>query len=265
MWTLIVIGVQLYSFHKAMLVLVQGYAYLNKRLVTQRVFLALDNVQDNNNSLRMTESFLRARYGLGSVVLVSGRSLDVLKMVDLKESECLEMPELEEDEARSLFLDYTNISARGHDVDEALVKHCLRRCHFLKGDVENRHYHPLALEVLGQQFGRDSRFWEAQLMKIDSFNQLGDMEHPVFCIFRNSFDSLNREQQLVFMDLALRRNNGNDDDTVHRLCLLHQERKEDMKDMVSIFWRYQNFIVDEHVENDDRISKALVLLLQILL
>ena len=247
-----------------MLVLVQGYAYLYKRLGTQQVFLALDNVQDTYNSLRMARSFLKAKYGLGSVVLVSARSLDVLNLVYLNQSECLEMPNLEEDEARSLFLDCTNVSAYGQDVDEALVKHCLRRCHFLKVDGENRHYHPLALKVLGHQFGWDSRSWKAQLMKIDTFNQLGDMEHPVFCIFRNSYDSLNREQQLVFMDLALRRSNGVGNDTVHMLCLLHQEREEEMKEMVSIFWRYQSFIVDDHVENDVRISKALVLQLQIL-
>ena len=233
--------------------MVQVYAYLNKRLGTQRIFLALDNVQDNYNSLKVAQSFLRAQLGFGSVVLVSARTLDVLKMVNLNESQCMEMPELEEDEARSLFLEYTNVSACGHDVDEALVKHCLRRCHFLKGDGENRHYHPLALKVLGEQFGWDSRLWEAQLMKIDTFNQLGDLEHPVFCIFKNSYDSLNREQQLVFMDLALiPSDDGYDVTTVRILCLLHQERMEEMKDMVSIFWRYQSFIVDDHVENDDR-------------
>ena len=264
MWSLIVIGVFVYSFYQVMLVLVQGYAYLNQRLGTQRVFLALDNVQDNYNSLRMASSFLRAKYGLGSVVLVCARSLDVLKMVYLNGSECLEMPELEEDEARSLFLEFTNVSARGHDVDETLVKHCLWRCHFLKSDGENRHYHPLALKVLGEQFGWDFRLWEAQLMKIDTFNQLGDMEHPVFCIFKNSYDSLNREQQLVFMDLALMPSDEvNEIDSIRILCLLNQERMEDMMDMVSIFWRYQCFIfdvnVDDHLRNDSEIVKCLVL------
>ena len=201
----------------------------------QRVFLALDNVQDNYNSLKMAKSFLKTQYGLGSVVLVSACTLDVLKMVNLNESQCLEMPELEEGEARSLFLDYSNVLGCGHDVDDTLVRHCLQRCHFLKGDGKSRHYYPLALKILGEQFGWDSTSWEARLKTIDPFNQLEDSEHPVFCIFKNSYDSLNHKQQLLFMDLAF--GQSNDDDTVDILCLLHLERKEDMKAMVSIFCR----------------------------
>jgi hypothetical protein len=162
----------------------------------------LDNVQDEPKSLEVAETYFKASYGCGSVVLVAARSLDVLKKLNLDECQCLEMPELEENEARSLFLSCVNLPS-DHQVDEALLKDCIERCHFLKGDGKSRHYHPLALQVLGQQLGRNIKQWPAQLRSIDMFSHLNDTKHPIFSILRKSFDSLNHEQRMVFMDLAL--------------------------------------------------------------
>jgi hypothetical protein len=173
-----------------------------KKLHAQPTFLVLDNVQDEPKSLEVAETYFKASYGCGSVVLVTARSLDVLKKLNLDECQCLEMPELEENEARSLFLSCVNLPS-DHQVDEALLKDCIERCHFLKGDGKSRHYHPLALQVLGQQLGRNIKQWPAQLRSIDMFSHLNDTKHPIFSILRKSFDSLNHEQRMLFMDLAL--------------------------------------------------------------
>lgn len=82
----------------------QGWVCLTKK----PKFLALDNVKDNLKSIEAAQRFLKACYGSGSVVFVTARSLDVLKKLNLDESQCLEIPELEEGEARSLFLHSAN-------------------------------------------------------------------------------------------------------------------------------------------------------------
>ncbi|KAG0598272.1 hypothetical protein M758_12G059800 [Ceratodon purpureus] len=218
-----------------------GYAYLKKQLCTQPIFLTLDNVHDDFKTLEVAKTYLKASYGSGSVVLVTARSLSVLKKLNLEATNCLEMPELEEDEAETLFLSYADLPSR-HEVDEGLLKDCIERCHFLKGDGKSRHYHPLALKVLGQQLGFNTTKWAAQLRSIDTFNQLKDRRHPVFSILRNSYDSLDRKHQMVFMDLALVVPPAYDNPDIvgtrrDVLCYLHEAAVEDVKDMLEVLKR----------------------------
>ena len=68
------------------------------------------------------------------------------------------------------------------------------------------HYHPLALQALGRQLGSigcDSEQWWAILKGNDIFNPSRESQHPVFSILRRSFDALNIQDQLLFMDAAL--------------------------------------------------------------
>ncbi|KAG0598294.1 hypothetical protein M758_12G062000 [Ceratodon purpureus] len=218
-----------------------GYAYLKKHLCTQPIFLALDNVHDDFKALEVAQTYLKAGYGQGSVVLVTARSLSVLKKLNLHEGNCLEMPELEENEAETLFLSYADLPSR-HEVDEELLKDCIERCHFLKGDGKSRHYHPLALKVLGQQLGCNTTKWAAQLRNIDTFNQLKDKRDPVFSILRNSYESLDRKHQMVFMDLALLVTPGYDNPGLgvtrrDMLCVVHEATVEDVKDMLEVLKR----------------------------
>ncbi|KAG0553984.1 hypothetical protein KC19_12G053800 [Ceratodon purpureus] len=218
-----------------------GYAYLKKQLCTQPMFVALDNVHDDFKALEVAQTYLKASYGSGSIVLVTARSLSVLKKLNLDEGNCLEMPELEENEAETLFLSYADLPSR-HEVDEGLLKDCIERCHFLKGDGRSRHYHPLALKVLGQQLGCNTTKWAAQLRNIDTFNQLKDKRHPVFSILRNSYDSLDRKHQMVFMDLALVVTPGYDNPFLgwtrrDMLCVVHEASVEDVKDMLEVLKR----------------------------
>ncbi|KAG0554019.1 hypothetical protein KC19_12G056800 [Ceratodon purpureus] len=218
-----------------------GYAYLKKQLCTQPIFLTLDNVHDDFKTLEVAQTYLKASYGSGSVVLVTARSISVLKKLNLDATNCLEMPELEENEAETLFLSYADLPSR-HEVDEGLLKDCIERCHFLKGDGRSRHYHPLALKVLGQQLGCNTTKWAAQLRNIDTFNQLKDKTNPVYSILRNSYDSLDRKHQMMFMDLALLVTPECDNHEVgvtrrDLLCYVHEAAVEDVKDMLEVLKR----------------------------
>lgn len=102
-------GVSSYSLYMCGLVtsMLQSYAYLRKKLLAQPIFLALDNVQADHKSIQIAQTYLTAGFGPGTIVLVTARSPDLLNLkLNLDETNCLEMPELKEDEARSLFLNF---------------------------------------------------------------------------------------------------------------------------------------------------------------
>jgi hypothetical protein len=124
----------------------------------------------------------------------------------VEEGNCLEMPELDVEEARSLFCKSSNLELTS-EVDGELIMRCVERCCFRKDDgSRSSHYHPLTLDVLGKQLGcMDSREWRAQLNKIDEdiFNLSKEIIHPIFSILRRSFDAVCEEDQLLFMDVAL--------------------------------------------------------------
>lgn len=80
-----------------------------------------------------------------------------------------------------------------------------RKVLFLKGQGNSHHYHPLALEVLGRQFGSiyyDLEEKAIHLADTDIFNKLWKWpnEHFVFSIWRRKFDMLWNEDQLVFIN-----------------------------------------------------------------
>jgi hypothetical protein len=175
------------------------------------VFLAIDNVVDTVKSIEHATTYLKAGYNQGSIVIVAARSLGQLTGLGISESECLEMPELEEDEARSLFLDqFRLIPETIDDDDEELLMRCVKRCQFRKGGSADHQFVPLALKALGQQlwflhnkYGFNPRQWAVDLQQIDTFNLIRQDEHPIFSILRYSYDALQREDQLIFMDAAL--------------------------------------------------------------
>jgi hypothetical protein len=89
---------------------------------------------------------------------------------------------------------------------EHYLKQCIRQCYFRKGDCcKSGHYHPLALKVLGGQFGSDPKEWIDKLNELDPFNQYEEEEkdHPIFSILGRSFERLKQEDQFIFMDVAI--------------------------------------------------------------
>jgi hypothetical protein len=214
---------------------------LNEDLHKQRVFLAIDNVLVNGQAIEQAKTYLRAKYAHGSAVMVTARSLGQLQNLNIHESSCLEMPELEEIEARALFL---NHSAPKNEVNDTVVTRCLERCYFRKGDGNNYHYHPLALKVLGVQFGCDPEQWVVHLTKFDSFNPLREIEHPIFSILKKSFNLLSPEDQLLLLDVALfhpeRSSWSKWINVFEWLAMVHGISKDDVKERVS--FTFSDFI-----------------------
>ncbi len=114
------------------------------------VFLTIDNVSSTTMNQALT--LLRANYGPGSVVLVTARSLNELTSLRIDASRCMEMPEIQIEEARALFLNRA-ACVLPINVDDELISSCVQHCFFEKGNGASSHYHPLALQVLGEQLG----------------------------------------------------------------------------------------------------------------
>lgn len=189
--------------------------------------------------MKQVDQYLSAKLPPGSVVMVTTRSKELLLNMRkyFNPNNCMEMPELNLEEAKALFVKSCNFGDE-EKINDRLIERCVMRCCFQKDDLYksdhsfyqgyqnypiynddedndnyyNRirqyahHYHPLALEVLGREFGQIARsLWNRQLRNIDEdiFNQTRGNIHPIFSILRKSFDTLSQEDQLLFMDVAL--------------------------------------------------------------
>lgn len=123
-------------------------------------------------------------------MVVTTHYLTTFELLEIDRNACLEMPQLEKEDATNLFLHYVVGGKQFvEDEDKHAIKLCLARCHFDKGGGKDLHYHPLALEVLHRQvdcFGKKSSKW---LSKIDNIRIFFN-ENLVFDVFRNSFDQL---------------------------------------------------------------------------
>lgn len=149
-------------------------------------FLAIDNMSDDRKSIEQANIFLNGRFGCGSIVIVTSRSLEVLKMhhLGINENNCLEMPELEFHDAKSLFLQHAICDIKtSKEVSDDLIEQFVERCHFKKSDGKSYYYHPLALKTLGMQLGctkYDVQKWEAELKVLDAYNRRRELEHHYF-------------------------------------------------------------------------------------
>ena len=186
---------------------VQCRDQLKRCVASEAIFLAVDNVSDSLEVIRQAKTYVGARWGEGSVILVTARSLGELTCLKpyIRGSDCVEMPELKEAEARSVFLKYAGLE---DGVATEVVKRCVERCYFSKGEGKGGHYVPLALQVLGEQLGcmgYDAEAWDVRLKKIgDTFeNEMSGSKHPIFSILRTSYDCLSDEAKLLFVDVAI--------------------------------------------------------------
>lgn len=189
----------------------QYYDRLQKHIHRHRIFLVVDNVSGSSKTIEQAKSYLKAEYAPGSVVLVATCSLGILQSLNIDERNCLEMPKLEEEEARSLFLYH---AAPDNEVDEELLQQCMGTVkQFYAGvnDSNSYHYHPIALKQFGVQLGFRPEQWGEKLTKWTSmhrpsvlrksFDMLIPGSRPSF--LRKSFNTLVLEDQLLYMDAAL--------------------------------------------------------------
>lgn len=179
-----------------------------KKDLPRKVFLVIDNVSNSHEVVDEAKDILRMGFLQEWTVVVTARSSVQLSSLSL--GECMEMPDLDEDDARSLFLYHAAPSSylkHGIKIDRHALKdlkQCIQRCYFNKGDGRY-HYHPLALKVLGGQLGNDSSLWMDKVKSLDPFNQYQEegKVHPIFSILGRSFETLKPNVKLLFMDVAL--------------------------------------------------------------
>ncbi|KAG0600824.1 hypothetical protein M758_11G063300 [Ceratodon purpureus] len=182
---------------------------LKERVHKHKVFLAIDNVWDTSVSRDAALTFLQAGFHCDSMVLVTARTRDILVRLDIDENHCMEMPELDKEEATKLFLHHALSSCPQLEGPQChVVEQCVERCRFDKGGAVGTsgfQYVPLAIKVLAGQLGgssKDPLDWREGMSKL-YFNLSQERVHPIFSILRTCYDSLSVTQQLLFMDVAL--------------------------------------------------------------
>lgn len=135
------------------------------------------------------------------------QALEILSFLGIRKSECFEMPGLELEDAKSLFLHHAAYGIQFSNNDNKyVIEECIAHCYFCKGKNKDGHYLPLALKALGVQLGcvgKSPSEWMKALPKVRDFNYLQEEENPVFSILRSSFDCLQSTYQNLFMDLML--------------------------------------------------------------
>jgi len=196
---------------------------------------------------------------MDSLVVVTARSQGALKLLGLDGDACLEMLDLQEADAMTLFLHHAAGGKQFFEDEEKLdVMTCLRRCYFSKGNGQGYHYHPLVLEALGLQLGCHGErpsLWVKKLKMVETFNFLSG-ENPVFDILRRSFDLLPPSDQTLFMDVGCFSNSIYSSGlpiNIGWLCFSHNQDEEELALRVQILllsfvsFRCEVFIIYEQI------------------
>jgi hypothetical protein len=227
-----------------------------------KVFLALDNVTDAPGILKEVLWYLSVSYGVGSMILVTSRSLEVLlSELQIAENHCLEVPDLNETEAISLFLQagksnkHLELSSYSDDEQLRIVEGVRRALFPRKSRQEGEQFHPLALMALWPRLGEliyKPEQWRKTLENLDlKFTQHKD--HPIFSILGSSFEMLPEEEKLIFMDVALFKPSCAivEEDICKWLCLMHGLTYKDIEEHVSFPRSFEQRVCDsihfEHV------------------
>jgi hypothetical protein len=182
-------------------------ALLRSKIWKQKSFLTIDNVWDDSNSLEQGNLFLRAPFVEGSWVIITSRFRKTLISLNVDEKACFEMPELDKDDARQMFLHYANNGEEFEKLEDVnAIEECINSCYFRKGEGRGSHYHPLSLKALGiflQYEGKGPCVWMENLQKLKELSYLREPVNPLFNILRTNFDRLPKGEQELFMDLAM--------------------------------------------------------------
>ncbi|KAG0556584.1 hypothetical protein KC19_11G064900 [Ceratodon purpureus] len=102
---------------------------LKERVHKHKVFLAIDNVWDSSVSRDAALTFLQAGFHCDSMVLVTARTRDILVRLDIDENHCIEMPELDKEEATKLFLHHAlPYCSQVEGSQREVVEQCVERC-----------------------------------------------------------------------------------------------------------------------------------------
>lgn len=185
---------------------VQVYKSLREHIRKHRLFLVVDNVWNQQNSIQEANSFLSLPFKNGSVVLVTARSLEILNIFKktIRWKDCFLTPFLHKDAATKLFLNSAGykLQADLESKDQASkLSTFVDSCYFSMPGFMGREYHPLALKVLGAYVGQYTGSWEN--IKID-FKSIGENEKidPLFSVLEIGWETLSTNYRNLFLDLV---------------------------------------------------------------
>ena len=220
-----------------------------------KVFLALDNVTDAPEILEEVLWYLSVSYGVGSMILVT-HAVKISSELQISKRHCLEVPDLNEAEAISLFLQAgpsnKHLEFSTYSDDEQLrVVEGVWRALFTRTSRSRKQFHPLALASrLGRLIDKPEQ-WRNTLANLDlKFTQHKD--HPIFSILGSSFEMLPEEEKLIFMDVALFKPSCAivKEDICKWLSLVHQLPYKDIEEHVSFPMKFEERICESiHLEH----------------
>ena len=180
---------------------------LDKDIWKQKSFLTIDNVANDPDSLGQGKLYLEAPFVEGSCVIITSRFKQSLRHLQVDETACFEIPELDKDDAKRMFLYHAPIAKEFEQWDDLeAIEKCIESCYVSKGDGQRSHYHPLSLKALGvflQHRGKESSVWRKDLEKVKELSYSQEPKNPLFVNLRRNFDIVDEWWQGLFMDVAL--------------------------------------------------------------
>jgi hypothetical protein len=231
------------------------------------VFLAIDNVWDDDPSFEEAAGYLVRELHSESKVLVTARCKKTLRNLGIQEECCFEMPDLGKEDAMGLFLHYACPSPSPIDLANPehleVVEKCVSYAWHSKGEdtklSPTYHFHPLALKVLGSYMKTLTPFPSKWIEKLNNPRILGSKVKDVNSVLRTSFNMLpDDDHRAMFLDVAIYAPKlhcyscvlfcGYRASTVEEVCewlsMVYEQDIEVVKDMVSSLNMYDDaFIV----------------------
>lgn len=195
------------------------------------MFLAIDNVWNEDISREQAEALLGMGFHPESLVIVTSRNGELLKWLGIHKECCFEMPELDKGDATEILL---QSAAPGCDIrsltdyQRIVVDKVVERCFLTKGPITDasfeKQYVPLALEAMGRQLRLPLNDTPTGLTtwvnKLD-LRRSNEKQHPIFNVLRLSYDSLpSSKHKSIFLDIALcaPRQQDNNSPSVEKVC-----------------------------------------------
>lgn len=232
-----------------------------RRKINHKVFLAIDNVWNEDKSREQAEALLEMDFHPDSLVFITSRSCELLEWLGIEKRCCFEMPSLDKGDAKDVLLEFAaprcDIQTMP-DYQQVAIDKVVERCFMTKGPIcsasSEKQYVPLALKVLGRQLCLPlNEFHVTNLTKWVNDLDLkwsNQKQHPIFSILRLSYDNLpSSKHKNIFFDVALcvPRQHDNTSANVNEVCkwlsMVYCEDTHVILKIVSLFFA-QCFILD---------------------
>ena len=140
-------------------------------------------------------------------MIVTSRSKKTLIRIGVDEDACFEIPEIDKDDAREIFLYHADTGKSfENDKDVHAIEECIKSCYLGKGEGRGLHYHPLSLKALGEGLNsarKEPSVWMEDLLNLKSSSYPQEQINALFNIRKINFDRLSKGEQELFLDLAM--------------------------------------------------------------